>query len=106
MQIINETKAIPHQAKPPSVFRTRTQSFCLKCKAQVGLVDAAHAAEFMKTARFEIYRLAETGRIHRVHNSKGDVMFCFKSILEFETGADEADFSNAVTLFQINLLEM
>lgn len=104
MQIISEIKIIRKPANQSAVVRTRSQSFCLKCRTQVGLVNTAHAAEFMKTAKYQIYEFADQGKIHLVHNSKGDVMVCFNSILEFE--ADYEDISEMKTIIQIDLAQI
>lgn len=106
MQIINEIENIKLMREPRLICRTRNQSFCPKCKTQVGLVNVKHATEVLKISSWEIYQRAETGEIHRAHNSKGEIMLCFNSVLEAEQAAAEIDFSACETLVQINLSEL
>lgn len=63
-----------------SLFRTADGAFCLKCQKPVKLVDYGQAAEYFKTDVGDIFELAESRQLHRLHNRRGATMICTESL--------------------------
>ena len=69
----------------PYFPRTRNRAFCPRCDKPVDLVRFDEAAAFYKTQISDITALSETGDLHRIHNSKGEVLICSDSLFaEFD----------------------
>lgn len=60
--------------------RSRSKAFCLFCQTIVGLITDEQASNFMQTDLYTLERMAIDGAIHRLHNRKGNVMFCRRSL--------------------------
>ena len=82
MENISKTREIIIEiSRRPNVFkRTRNQALCFKCEAVTELFTFSQAAEFCRTTLYNIYRRAENGGFHLIHNSKGDVLICQNSL--------------------------
>lgn len=65
--------------------RSKNQAFCLMCKRQVSLISFRQAAELEKDNRLRLVELSENNLIHRIHNSRGEILICQNSLLEAET---------------------
>lgn len=74
------------QRKKAERTRAGNRAFCLLCKRTTTLLDFWQAADLYATTRGEIMNRVEMGEIHRVHNSRGEILLCRNSMLEF---ADE-----------------
>lgn len=73
----NQFNRDPHEE---SSRRSRTKAFCIFCETIVGLIDDEQASNFMQTDLYTLERLAAEGEIHRLHNRKGNVMFCRRAL--------------------------
>ncbi len=62
--------------------RSRSRAFCPRCEKPVDLMNFEEAAAFCKTDVCDIEALAESGELHRVHNSKGNVLICCESLFK------------------------
>ena len=62
--------------------RGRARAFCPKCERPVQLLSDAKAEEFFKSALSELLYLASRGVLHRLHNSRGILMFCGDSLFQ------------------------
>lgn len=60
--------------------RTGDGAFCLMCQRSVKLLDYGRAAESFKTDAEDIRELAESKRLHRIHNRSGATMICAESL--------------------------
>jgi hypothetical protein len=60
--------------------RTSDRAFCLMCQRRVKLLDYGRAAESFKTDAEDIRELAESKRLHRIHNRSGATMICAESL--------------------------
>lgn len=56
------------------------------CQKPVDLMAFTYAAEFFKTDLEDIRKLAEAGRLHQVHNRRGETMICPDSLLTLFDG--------------------
>jgi hypothetical protein len=61
-------------------YRTSDRALCPLCEKPVKLLSFSEAADFFKTDVREIENLAETGKLHRIHNNRGKVMICTESL--------------------------
>jgi hypothetical protein len=61
-------------------YRTADRALCLLCEKPVKLLSFSEAAELFKTDGEEIENLAQTGKLHRIHNNRGTVMICAESL--------------------------
>jgi hypothetical protein len=61
-------------------YRTRDRALCPLCEKPVKLFSFAETADYFKTELSEIENLAETGKLHRIHNNRGKVMICAESL--------------------------
>ena len=61
-------------------WRTADGAFCLICEKKVKLADYEQAAEYFKTDVEDICELAESRRLHRIHNKSGATMICEESL--------------------------
>lgn len=73
------------QRKKAERKRSVDQAFCFFCREQVPLLSFQQATELDGVSRQRITELAESGLIHRIHNSRGEVLICQNSLLEAET---------------------
>ena len=64
------------------LFRTIDRAFCLICGRRVNLVDYGQAVEYFKTDLEDIYELAESRQLHRIHNKSGATMICDESLFK------------------------
>lgn len=78
MDLVNEISKI--QNKKARRGRTRTQAFCFRCECQVSLMSFQQETELDDIDRMEITRLDENGLVHRIHNSKGQILICLNSV--------------------------
>ena len=68
------------QRKKAERERTQTQAFCLLCKKQTTLLTIGEATQIHQFTLDEIARYVAAGLLHRVHNSKGELLFCGNSL--------------------------
>jgi hypothetical protein len=61
-------------------YRTADRALCPLCEKPVKLLSFSEAADLFKTDIAEIENLAETGKLHRIHNNRGQVMICTESL--------------------------
>ncbi len=64
------------------IFRTEKRAFCMKCDKPVDLISFEKAVDSMKTSFLEVFRSANMGKLHRIHNKKGKVMICAESFFQ------------------------
>jgi hypothetical protein len=83
--------------------RTRNEAYCIKCEAQVHLVAFREAANFCGIGTEEIVQAADRGEIHRLHNSEGRIMICFKSLREAQFYIRKTETLNFDTLKDFHL---
>lgn len=62
--------------------RTRDSAFCMFCGKPVNLLSLAETAAFYKGTVESVGTIAERGGIHKIHNSKGEIMVCGESFFE------------------------
>ena len=63
-------------------FRGRTRAYCPKCRRPVQLMSDSRAEDLFKSELPELLSLATRGLLHRLHNSKGLLMFCGDSLFQ------------------------
>ena len=73
------------QRKKAERERTQTQAFCLLCKKQTTLMTVGEATQIHQFTLDEISRYVASGELHRVHNSKGEILFCQNSLRQTES---------------------
>ena len=61
-------------------LRTADRAFCLICEKKVKLADYEQAAEYFQADVEDICKLAESRRLHRIHNQSGTPMICVESL--------------------------
>ena len=66
-----------------NVVRHSGHAFCPVCEKPVDLLSFSAAARLFKTDRQDITFLAESCRLHRVHNKRGQVIICALSLFDF-----------------------
>lgn len=59
--------------------RGARKAFCLCCEMNVPLITFAEVAKLFSYSLREVTDMAELGIIHRIHNSKAEVMICKES---------------------------
>ena len=91
MENIHKTREIIIEInRRPNVFkRTRNQASCFKCENVTELLTFSQAAEFCRTTLYDIYRRAEKGDFHLIHNSKGEVLICQNSLQNYRINSAE-----------------
>jgi hypothetical protein len=62
------------QRKKAERERWKNQAFCFLCNQQVSLLSFQQAVELGEESRQRIIELAENNLIHRIHNSRGEVL--------------------------------
>ncbi len=92
MQINENIRTIQIEIRRISktAHRSQAKAFCFLCGEQVELVSITKAAEICCTTQYQIYQLAECGEVHRIHNSKGSVMFCRNSMEKAQANFHDA----------------
>ena len=60
--------------------RRSGSTHCPRCSKQVDLMNFADAARCFNTDEQDIEYLAKTGEVHRLHNSRGEMMVCCNSL--------------------------
>lgn len=70
------------ELKMPHFPRTYDRAFCPRCQKPVNLMFFDEAAGFYKTQIAAIAAIAETGNLHRIHNSKGEILICSESLFQ------------------------
>ena len=65
-----------------SKIRGRARAYCPKCERPVQLIHDAKAEEIFKSVLSELLDLASRGVLHRLHNSRGILMFCGNSLFQ------------------------
>lgn len=60
--------------------RREGSAHCPKCEKPVDLMSIADAARCFKTDEQDIEFLIKTGRVHGLHNRRGEVMICCNSL--------------------------
>lgn len=64
-------------------FRTESTALCPKCQKLVGLTSLSKTTDFYKTEVERIYLLIYRGKLHPIHNRRGEVMICNDSLFTF-----------------------
>lgn len=84
-----DKKSADSNFKAGNFPRSRSRAFCPLCDKPVDLISFEDAANFSKVKIGDIESQAESGALHRIHNSKGKVLICgeslFKNLDERET---------------------
>lgn len=62
--------------------RGRTRAYCPRCERPVQLISDSRAEGLFKAELPELLSLATRGLLHRLHNSKGILMFCGDSLFQ------------------------
>ena len=68
------------QLKKAEQRRMSNQAACLMCRQQTALLTIQQAINFYEVSVEEIARYVKTGAVHRIHNSKGEVLLCQNSL--------------------------
>ena len=76
----NEEKSAAPERVRATPYRTRDRALCPLCEKPVKLMTFSESAEFFKTETAEIEYLANSGKLHRIHNNRGKVMICAESL--------------------------
>lgn len=63
--------------------RSRSRAFCPLCNKPVDLISFKDAADFCKVKIDDIESQAESGELHRIHNSKGKILICGESLFKY-----------------------
>ncbi len=63
-------------------LRGKTRAYCPKCERPVQLISDSRAEDLFKSELPELLSLATRGLLHRLHNSKGVLMFCGDSLFQ------------------------
>lgn len=63
-------------------IRSRKSAFCPVCDRPVPLVSDSAAEGLFKVEIDDLMKLAAMGRLHRLHNIRGRLMFCGDSLFE------------------------
>jgi hypothetical protein len=63
-------------------IRLSDHAFCPVCQKLIKLVSYSDAAAIFKTDEDDIADLAESLKLHRVHNRRGKVMICTDSLFQ------------------------
>lgn len=81
MEMTNE-KTMTNGAKFKTENFRRTQSFafCPRCEKPVDLMFFDEAAAFYKTRIETVAAIAERGKLHRLHNNRGEILICGNSL--------------------------
>lgn len=62
--------------------RTHNRAFCFLCEQTTLLLTFRQAAQMCEITVEEVLRYAEGGAVHRLHNSRGEVLICQGSLRE------------------------
>jgi DNA-binding LytR/AlgR family response regulator len=73
------------QRKKAERERTEAQAFCPSCKKRTALVTVREATEIRQFDLDEISRYVAAGVLHRIHNSRGEILFCRHSLRLIES---------------------
>ena len=77
-----------------TVCGSQNEAFCLFCRQQVGLICGEQAAIYFQADLYAIDRLVQTGEVHRLHNSQGEIMICGKSLQDAKNKLGAPQFLN------------
>ena len=91
MENIHKTREIVIEIRSrPNIFkRTRNRALCFKCEDVAELLTFSQATEFCRTTLYNIYRRAENGEFHLLHNSSGEVRICQNSLQKHQIYSSE-----------------
>lgn len=73
------------QRKKAERTRTETQAFCVSCKKRTALLTVEAAIRVHRFSLDEMPGFIAAGVLHRVHNSRGEVLFCQNSVRLIES---------------------
>lgn len=62
--------------------RTHNRAFCFLCEQTMLLLTFRQAAQICEIKFEEVLRYAEGGAVHRLHNSRGEILICQCSLQE------------------------
>jgi hypothetical protein len=79
-KVSNDRLATKEQIPLISQVRGRTRAYCPRCERPVQLITDSRAEDLFKCELPELLSLATRGILHRLHNSKGVLMFCGDSL--------------------------
>jgi hypothetical protein len=77
-----EEGAVKSKSFGSIVLRRKNRAYCPLCGKLIRLVAVAEAADFFRSDREEVERLAVAGELHRIHNRAGKVMICGESLFK------------------------
>ncbi len=63
-------------------LRGRNRAYCPICERPVQLISDARAEELFRSDLPELLAMATRGLLHRLHNSRGILMFCGDSLFQ------------------------
>jgi hypothetical protein len=63
-------------------LRGKTRAYCPKCERPVQLISDSKAEEIFRSELPDLLSLATRGILHRLHNSRGVLMFCGDSLFQ------------------------
>lgn len=81
-KVSNDRSSSSEQFSLFAKVRGRTRAYCPKCERPVQLISDSRAEELFKSDLAELLSLATRGPLHRLHNSKGVMMFCGDSLFQ------------------------
>jgi len=77
------------QRKKAERERANTRAFCLMCKEHTTLVSVAAAIETHRITLNEISQSVADGTFHRIHNRRGEILFCGHSLHQSASRSNE-----------------
>jgi hypothetical protein len=63
-------------------LRGKTRAYCPKCERPVQLISDSKAEEIFRSELPDLLSLETRGILHRLHNSRGVLMFCGDSLFQ------------------------
>jgi hypothetical protein len=63
-------------------LRGNTRAYCPKCERPVQLISDSKAEDIFRSELPDLLSLATRGVLHRLHNSRGTLMFCGDSLFQ------------------------
>ena len=72
--------------------RSQTKAFCALCREKVSLMSFQQATMLDEASQNELVEFLENGAIHRLHNSRGQILICFNSLQKAKRQSPEREF--------------
>ena len=73
------------QRKKAERERLKNQAFCRLCAEQTTFITSRQAIEIYRLTLDEISEHVAKGVFHRIHGASGEILFCQKSLRQFES---------------------